>query len=92
MVVHEKLLRNLRAHGDNRSIDRRIRFNKACELARGYSFEEVRKKHARDVCLTPEDVKPVKGVFANLKAGQFPNRFENYWVTKNGRRLLWTTQ
>jgi two-component system cell cycle sensor histidine kinase/response regulator CckA len=65
-----------------------VSFNRACELATGYSFGEVRGKKVWDVLLTPEEVEPVKRVFADLKAGMFPNRFENCWIAKDGRRLF----
>lgn len=65
-----------------------VRFNRACEKATGYSFEEVKDRYVWDFLLTPEEIGPVKGVFHNLKAGMFPNSFENFWVAKDGRRLL----
>jgi PAS domain S-box-containing protein len=36
----------------------------------------------------PEEIDALTGVFAQLTAGQFPNRYENAWVTKDGRRRL----
>jgi hypothetical protein len=40
------------------------------------------------VLLAPEEVPPVKAVFEQLRAGPFPNTFENYWLTRNGERRL----
>jgi PAS domain S-box-containing protein len=65
-----------------------VRFNKACERLTGYTFAEVKDKHVWDLFLIPEEVEPVKAVFAELRTGQFPNEFENYWVAKGGRRIL----
>jgi two-component system cell cycle sensor histidine kinase/response regulator CckA len=65
-----------------------VRFNRACEELTGYSFAEVRGRYVWDMLLTPEEVGPVKGVFDKLSGGQFPNKFENYWVTKDGGRRL----
>lgn len=65
-----------------------LNFNKACEQITGYSFHEVEGKPFWDFLLVPEEVAPVKSVFRNLRAGQFPNRFENYWVSKDGTRHL----
>jgi PAS domain S-box-containing protein len=66
-----------------------IRFNRACEQITGYSFNEVRGRHLWNLFLIPEEVEPVKATFAKLQAGQFPNEFENYWVTRDqGRRLI----
>lgn len=65
-----------------------ISFNRTCEDLTGYSFDEVRGKHVWDLFLIPEETGRVKAVFGELKAGQFPNRYENYWVTKSGERRL----
>jgi len=69
-----------------------VRFNKACKQLTSYSFEEVQGKHFWDLFLIPEEVEPVKAVFAELKAGHFPNEYENFWVTKDGSRhlIMWS--
>ena len=69
-----------------------VSFNRACEETTGYSFEEVKGKCFWDLMLIPEEVEPVKTIFARLRAGQFPNEHENYWVAKDGTRHLihWT--
>jgi PAS domain S-box-containing protein len=63
-------------------------FNKACQETTGYSFEEVNGKPFWEFFIVPEEFEGVKGVFDNIKAGQFPNTYENYWLTKDGRRRL----
>ena len=65
-----------------------IRFNRACEETTGRSFEEVAGKPLWDLFLVPEEVEQVKAVFRQLCAGDFPNKHENFWVTKDGRRRL----
>lgn len=65
-----------------------IRFNHACEQTTNYSFEEVKGKHFWDMFLIPEEVEPVKATFKQLRSGQFPNEYQNYWITKNGNRRL----
>jgi PAS domain S-box-containing protein len=65
-----------------------VRFNRACERTTGYSFDEVRGKLLWDLFLMPEEVGSVKAVFDALQAGQFPNEYENHWVTKNADRRL----
>jgi PAS domain S-box-containing protein len=65
-----------------------VRFNRACEQTTRYSLDEVKGKRFWDLFLLPEEVGPVKAVFEELRAGQFPNHFENYWVTKDGERRL----
>jgi PAS domain S-box-containing protein len=65
-----------------------VSFNKTCEQVTGYSFDEVNGKPFWNFLLIPEEVQLVKSVFSNLTAGQFPNKFENYWVAKDGTRRL----
>jgi PAS domain S-box-containing protein len=65
-----------------------VLFNQACSRTTGYSFEEVNGAYVWESLLIPEEVKPVKGVFGELRAGLFPNQFVNYWVTKAGERRL----
>ena len=65
-----------------------VRFNRACEETIGYQFAEVRGRYFWDLSLTPEEMEPVKAVFRALQAGQFPSRYENYWLTKDGERRL----
>ena len=65
-----------------------VRFNCSCEKATGYSFAEVKGKFVWDILIPPEEVERVKSVFARLSAGLFPSSHENYWIAKNGRRVL----
>jgi PAS domain S-box-containing protein len=69
-----------------------IRFNRACEQITGYPYAEVRGKRFWDLLLLPEDVEPVKQVFQKLRAGDFPSKFENAWVTRDGvpRLIAWS--
>jgi len=71
-----------------------VRFNRACEQTTGYSFDEVKGHLLWDMLLVPEEVEPVRAVFEELRAGQFPSQartgtsVENFWVTKDGQRRL----
>ena len=67
-------------------------FNRACEQATGYTFEEVRGKYVFDFLILPEEREDVERVFKNLKAGQFPNTYKNYWMAKDGSRrfIAWS--
>jgi PAS domain S-box-containing protein len=65
-----------------------VRFNQACEETTGYTFEEVEGKRLWDGLLIPEEVDAVRDVFGELRAGQFPNTFENYWLARDGHRRL----
>ncbi|MEH1952603.1 response regulator [Nostoc sp.] len=69
-----------------------VRFNQACEQITGYSFDEVRGRHVWNLFLLPEEMEPVKAVFEQLRIGEAPKEYENYWVTKDGsrRRIAWT--
>jgi PAS domain S-box-containing protein len=72
-------------------LDRRgriVRWNRACEKTTGYTFAEVDGLLLWEKLLPPEDVIPVKAVFAELRAGGFPNAFENEWVAKDGSRRV----
>jgi PAS domain S-box-containing protein len=65
-----------------------VSFNRACEEATGYSMAEVKGKCVWDFLLVPDEVEPVKAVFEQLRAGQFPNAHEHYWLAKDGTRRL----
>lgn len=69
-----------------------VRFNRACEQTTGYLFAEVEGRPFWDFLLVPEEVEPVKAVFAQLQTGEIPNAFENYWVAKDGSRrwIAWS--
>ena len=69
-----------------------VMFNRACEETTGYHFDEMKGKYVWDLLLVEEDIEPVTQVIKNLQAGHFPNRFENYWLTKSGekRMIVWT--
>jgi PAS domain S-box-containing protein len=66
-----------------------IRFNHTCERITGFSHEQVIGKEFWGLFLLQGEVEKVKTVFANLIAGDFPNKNENYWRTReNGNRLI----
>ncbi|MBW4457339.1 MAG: response regulator [Nostoc indistinguendum CM1-VF10] len=69
-----------------------LRFNHACEQITGYSFDEVRGRHFWNLFLLPEQVEQVKAIFEQLRSGEAPQEYENYWVSKDGSRRLiaWT--
>jgi two-component system cell cycle sensor histidine kinase/response regulator CckA len=62
-------------------------FNRACEELTGYTAAEMVGRPVW-VLLPPEDVPAAKAVFADLLARSFPNRHENFWVTRSGERRL----
>jgi two-component system cell cycle sensor histidine kinase/response regulator CckA len=65
-----------------------VRFNRSCEEVSGYRFEEVQDRFVWDILIPSEQVEGVQGVFKKLASGMFPNKYENYWVTKDGQRKL----
>ena len=65
-----------------------VRFNRTCEAITGYDCGEVMGKQFWDIFLVPEELAMVKERFAALRAGNFPNRGENYWRTKAGGLVL----
>jgi len=65
-----------------------VRFNLASEKVSGYTLDEVRGKIFWNFLLLPEEIKQVKKVFNGLISGHFPNKTENFWVTKNGEHRL----
>jgi PAS domain S-box-containing protein len=65
-----------------------VQFNHACEEISGYSFEEVKGRYIWELFLVSEEVMPLKAVFNDIKDRRFPNRHENWWITKEGKRCL----
>ena len=64
------------------------RFNGACERLSGYSYAEVVGRMVWDVVIPPAEVEDVRAVFADLRAGAFPNSFENHWMMRTGELRL----
>jgi len=65
-----------------------VRFNRACEELTGWSAAEVQGRRFFDFLLVPDEVERVKAVMAGVEAGGFPDRSENYWVTRSGELRL----
>ncbi len=65
-----------------------VRFNHACEMLSGYSFEEVQGKIVWDLLLPKEEISGVKHVFQELSPKTQSNQFENRWVTKDNETKL----
>ncbi|MBD2040472.1 PAS domain S-box protein [Microcoleus sp. FACHB-672] len=65
-----------------------VSFNRACEQATGYTFNEVKGAYVWDKFIPPEQVEPVKRVFQNLQANELHNQYDNDWLTKDKRRRL----
>ncbi len=69
-----------------------VRFNRACEQASGYRFDEIKGQRVWDFLLVPEEMEGVKAAFEDLWTKGLPNTHENFWVRKDGerRRIVWS--
>jgi len=65
-----------------------VRFNRACEKTTGYTSAEVHGRYIWELAHAPEEKEPVKAAFRALNTGHFPDRYESYWLTKDGERRL----
>jgi PAS domain S-box-containing protein len=65
-----------------------LRFNRACELVTGYSFEEVKGRPFYDFLVPSGEIEAVRADLAQLRPGQAPTQNENNWVTRDGRLRL----
>ncbi len=74
------------------NLGRIIFFNKACELATGYSFKEVLNRKFWELLASTEEAEPLKQGLQDFDADRFPHKFRNHLVTKNGEQRLisWT--
>ncbi len=68
-----------------------VRFNRACEQASGYTFDEVKGLRLWEDLLHPADVKKVKLSLGRLLTGGKDEDNETIWVTKAGdsRLIAW---
>ena len=65
-----------------------VSFNRTCERVTGYSFAEAQGKQVWDFLIPGEEKTATKAVFEQLLKGQFHNRYENYWLAKDGGKNL----
>ena len=65
-----------------------VLFNRACEEVTGYTYDEVIGKFVWDLFIIDEEIEAIKKVIGDLQSGQFPSRYENYWLTKSGERRM----
>ena len=69
-----------------------VHWNRRCSDLTGYSLEEIRGRRLWDFALVPEDIEPIKAIFATLQPDAQPSPYANYWVTKTGERrwIAWS--
>lgn len=68
-----------------------LRFNRACELLSGYTFEEIRGRPFYEFLIPPDEIEGVRASLAQLRAGEPPAPNTNNWVTRSGalRLIAW---
>lgn len=68
-----------------------LQFNKACESVSGYTADEVVGRSVVDVLVPEEQRNDVTNIIGDLSAPG-TNRFENDWITADGRRrrIMWS--
>ncbi len=68
-----------------------VRFNRACELISGYSFEEVRGHYFWDLFPAPEEARGFRALLQALRPGQ-QRPYESDWAARDGsrRRIAWS--
>ncbi|MCE5216691.1 GAF domain-containing protein [bacterium] len=65
-----------------------VRFNQACEDTTHWRYEEVVGKPFWDLFVLDEEREGVMETWHSLRAGSFPSRHENHWLTREGGRHL----
>src|SRR3984957_20122801 len=65
-----------------------IRFNRACEVTTGHTFDEVRGRHIWEFFMLPEEVSRSKSVIEQLGADLVPGDYQSHWITRKGASRL----
>lgn len=68
-----------------------LRFNRACEELSGYASNEVTGRLIWDLFVPKAEQAHMRRVFSSLKEGNFPNKHEGKWITRQGahRYIAW---
>ena len=64
-----------------------VRFNRACEIVTGYTFQEVKGKFW-NFLIPPEELKEVTKRWKEITGRTLPGKNENAWLNKDGTRSL----
>ena len=69
-----------------------VSFNQTAQNISGYSGKEALGRRVWDFLLADDQREGVEDVFTRLTAGDFPSKYENDWVTRDGgsRRIAWS--
>jgi PAS domain S-box-containing protein len=63
-------------------------FNRACQETTGYAYEEMQGEPFWEKLIPADERDGVMRVFNKLRAGEFPNQYTNFWLTRTGERRL----
>ncbi len=65
-----------------------VQFNRSSEKVSGYRFEEVCDRPFWDILLTSEEREGVKSAITDVIEKGLPDKFQNFWVAKDGSKHL----
>ena len=65
-----------------------VTFNRSSEELSGYRFEEVQNKPFWEILISTEEREGVKSAIIDVIKKGFPDKFQNFWVTKDGSKRL----
>ena len=65
-----------------------VTFNRSSEKLSGFRFEEVQDKPFWDILIAIEERESVKSAIRNVIKKGLPDKFQNYWITKDGSKRL----
>ena len=69
-----------------------VAFNRECERLTGYTFEDVYGRRIDELLVPSEESERTRRAIMAVFASDVPNRNDNHWITRDGRRRLvaWT--
>ncbi len=65
-----------------------VRFNRACELTTGYSFNEVKGNYVWDLFTLRDEPDRFRAIFEELRKGHPADDYETNWLARDGTRRL----
>ncbi|CAB1083431.1 related to two-component system sensory/regulatory protein (Ntr family) [Olavius algarvensis Delta 1 endosymbiont] len=65
-----------------------VTFNRASEKVSGYRFEEVQSKPFWEILISDEEREGVKSAITNVVEKGLPEKFQNFWIAKDGSKRL----
>jgi len=65
-----------------------VTFNRASEKISGYQFEEVQDQPFWEILISDEEREGVRSAIIDVIEKGLPDKFQNYWITKDGGKRL----